>query len=172
MRTTSIVSQSPERFPFDPAMDCQPSHWLTGERRISRPLFLALSLVVTVALISTQGCRRSARCHVTGRVTLDGQPVADALISFMPLDPGGVSAVGQTDDDGTYDVQKSSDGTSLLRGRYAVRISTFLEGNTDVDPPIKARPERIPAEYNVSSQLIVDLKPGANTCDFPLSTRR
>ncbi|WP_152053564.1 carboxypeptidase-like regulatory domain-containing protein [Tautonia marina] len=39
---------------------------------------------------------------VTGKVTVEGQPLAEAVVTFLQVDEKGTLAIGETDEDGTY----------------------------------------------------------------------
>jgi len=113
------------------------------------------------------GCGgRSDLGQVTGRVTLDGKPVADAAVEFTPTMEGSI-ATGRTDSSGEYSLMFSRDVAGASLGENVVRISTFdvdyVEGKGEVSIP-----ERIPAKYNRNSELKVTVEPGRNRHDFDL----
>jgi hypothetical protein len=51
-----------------------------------------------------------------------------------------------------------------------VSISTYSKGNPDAEPPRPPASEKVPAKYNVKSNLKVTVKSGSNTLDFPLES--
>jgi len=68
---------------------------------------------------------RNIRCKVTGVITLDGQPLPEASVSFVPKTDGqGALVSGVTDSTGTYQLQTLSgeilQGT--LPGEYIVTV--------------------------------------------------
>lgn len=105
---------------------------------------------------------------VTGKVTLSGQPLPDAMVTFSPTAEGATSGVGKTDSEGNYTLTFAADVEGAQEGENVVRISTYREANPDADPPQPAVPEKVPAKYNVKTELKVEVKPGSNTFDFPL----
>ena len=105
---------------------------------------------------------------VSGKVTLGGQPLPDARITFSPKSEGSSGAVGYTDSEGQYTLSYASGVTGAQEGENEVRISTFREADPDSDPPQPAVPEKVPAKYNVKTELKVDVKSGSNTLDFNL----
>jgi hypothetical protein len=116
------------------------------------------------------GCGgRSDLGLVTGRVTLDGKPVADAAVEFTPTTEGSI-ATGRTDSSGEYSLMFSRDVAGASLGENVVRISTFdvdyVEGKGEVSIP-----ERIPAKYNRNSELKVTVEPGKNRHDFDLDSQ-
>jgi hypothetical protein len=109
---------------------------------------------------------------VDGTVTLDGQPVANATISFLPdgSGEGGYTspAYGQTDEDGYYKLMYSISKSGANPGKYKVEVSTFQEAEPDADVP--ARPETIPVNYNQQTELSVEVMDGGGPYDFELKS--
>lgn len=87
-----------------------------------------LWLVVVLCGLAAGGCGRSGPVveFVEGVVLLDGAPLADCVVGFSPLDPGGLSAYGQTDATGTYRLTTARGGRmegGAAVGRYAVSLT-------------------------------------------------
>ncbi len=111
------------------------------------------------------GCSRSDRPalgKVAGTVSLDGKPLAAAIVVFTPELPGR-SSLATTDTAGHYELVYLRDLAGAAVGRHAVRITTANEEN--------GGKERLPGRYNASSTLSADVKAGANTFDFELTSR-
>jgi hypothetical protein len=106
--------------------------------------------------------------QVTGTVTLDGKPVDGAMIQFEPTTSGLPTAFGQTDAQGKYELWYSRGNKGASLGEAIVRITAFQEA--DDDSAKKKRPEIVPAKYNLTSELKVEVKPGAQVYDFPLKS--
>jgi len=53
--------------------------------------------------------------RVSGKVTLGGQPLANAIVGFAPVE-GGSAALGKTDENGNYKLVWSRSGTRILEG--------------------------------------------------------
>lgn len=126
--------------------------------------FLRLLPMVT-ALVLAAGCSRSDRPPlgtVTGTVTLDGAPLANALVLFTPAGPGRTS-LGSTGADGTYTLTFLRDIQGANLGRHAVRITTATEEN--------GGRELLPTKYHAKSVLTAEVVAGANTIDFPLTAK-
>lgn len=122
-------------------------------------------LLVATAVILAAGCSRSDRPSlgtVTGTVTLDGAPLANALVLFTPEGPGRTS-LGSTGPDGTYTLAFLRDIMGANLGRHHVRITTATGEN--------GRRELLPAKYHAKSTLTADVAPGSNTIDFPLTAK-
>lgn len=64
---------------------------------------------------------------VRGSVTLDGSPIADALVTFIPVSQGGMYASGMTDENGTFRLNTNAGnarpGGGAVEGDYAVTIT-------------------------------------------------
>ncbi|MCO6456635.1 MAG: carboxypeptidase regulatory-like domain-containing protein [Pirellulaceae bacterium] len=121
-------------------------------------------------LLAALGCGKVPPPEVTGQVTLDGQPLGGALITFAAADdPSGVFVSTVTDPQGTYRLPTDSQ-PSAVPGRYRVRITTGKGGHPEASPPIPAVPELVPIQYNLRTELTADVKPGPNRIDFPLDS--
>jgi len=130
-----------------------------------------LAVVFTAALlIVAAGCGGPVRRAVAGSVTLDGQPLDEAVIVFVPLD-GDSRKAGSRIEAGRYEL---SQHIGLLPGRYRVEIAD--------DPPIdpgmrpdrqQPRPRRIlPVVYSTSSPLAVEVTAdGPADFSFDLSSK-
>jgi hypothetical protein len=129
--------------------------------------------LLVLTCVSVAGCaRRSA--DVGGLVTLDGQPLKGASVTFLlSTAPPGRSEglfVGVTDEQGRYSLHPASPkGSVMLPGKYLVSFSTtYVEGGTpDFEPP---PPERVPPKYRKGIEFEV---PGGGTSDanFDLTTK-
>jgi hypothetical protein len=78
---------------------------------------------------------------VSGRVTLDGKPLAGARVTFQPRAEGAASgepatgSVGQTDEDGHYTLRLiKPDQPGAAVGEHTVTISAAA-GGSDKEPP-------------------------------------
>jgi len=107
---------------------------------------------------------------VEGTVTLDGQPLANAIVNFEPADEAGnrSSYDGETDESGHYVLHATASQKGAELGDYTVHI-TLPELAAD-DPNAKTAP-RIPAKYNTQSELKATVKDGKNTFDWPLTSK-
>ncbi len=59
---------------------------------------------------------------VTGKVTLDGEPVEGAIVTFVPDFPKGRPAVGRTDRRGAYTLMTVEPGDGALPGGYGIMV--------------------------------------------------
>jgi hypothetical protein len=108
--------------------------------------------------------------EVTGQVKLDGQPLDNALIQFDPVS-GGTPSNGRTDTQGAYTLKYSRDVEGAVIGEHKVSISTYAEEIPDAEPPVPASPERVPAKYNLKTELKRQVEEGSNTIDFELDSQ-
>jgi hypothetical protein len=113
-------------------------------------------------LIAVAGCERSGPqvAPVRGRVTLDGEPLADTSIVFEAegMPPSG----GYTDKNGNYELifKRGVKGAPIGLNRV-----TILENTQRT-----LGPQRVPARYNQESELKREVKPGDNEINFDLTT--
>lgn len=115
------------------------------------------------------GCGSSDLGKVTGKVTLDGQPLSDAILLFSPTS-GGPPSSAKTDSDGRFQVIHTREERGAVPGEHEVWISTALPADTDGETPRPAIAERVPPSYRVPGGLKAEVKPGSNTINFELSS--
>jgi hypothetical protein len=133
-------------------------------RRTMRNLVL-----VAAVLLAIVGCGPKYNVgKVTGKVTLGGQPLADALVMFSPV-AGGSPSAGRTDSSGNYTLVYVRKVNGAEIGQHTVTISTFQEANPDGDSPTPEMPEKVPLKYREGADLPkVEVTSGSNTHDFNL----
>ena len=118
-------------------------------------------LACHVVLIFT-GCSSSDQPElgdVNGAVTIDGKPLAGAIIVFKP--DVGRAATGITDPEGNYED---------LEYLYGVAGAKVGPNTVSFEYEIGASGPPIPSKYAANSELKVDVKAGANTFDFSLDS--
>ncbi len=120
-----------------------------------------------------------------GTVTLDGEPLADAVVTFDAED--GQFAYGLTDDSGRYQLHFDSVKMGVTPGKKIIRISTtrkILGLNTEEDGGGGAEAategaaaeklthkEEVPDKYNRHSELKEEVTPDKTTYDFDLKSK-
>jgi len=111
---------------------------------------------------------------VSGRVTLDGQPLANAVVTFQPIrdssaePPTAMGSVGQTDAEGRYVLQLvDPDIAGALVGEHVVTISTATVSGTEGEPP---QGERLPEEWRDGSQRYTIPVGGTAEANFDVLT--
>jgi len=128
---------------------------------------LSVGYVILVMTTVVIGCGRGTdRCAVSGSVTLGGQPVDPGSVQFAPMGNNQASASGAPIIDGSYSIGR--DG-GLLPGKYLVRIYWPEKNTLGQGRGVPLPKERVPAKYNINSELTVEVQSGAdNQFDFNL----
>src|SRR5262245_12724021 len=86
------------------------------------PYWARLLLGIAIVLWTTCGCtQRSELAVVTGKVTLDGQPLADAFVVYSPVSHG-TTSYGKTDSGGNYEMFFTDREKGAWIGENLVRI--------------------------------------------------
>ncbi|MHB1037953.1 MAG: hypothetical protein ACYC35_25165 [Pirellulales bacterium] len=134
------------------------------------------SLVLILAAATTLGCGGSSykAVPVSGRVTLDGQPVSGACVIFQPMGEKGKTAnpgpgsVGVTDTDGRFTLSLVSPSKpGAVVGNHRVNIAPDTSSG-------KATPsaEKIPAKFRTGSSLVFPVPDGGtDKADFTLTSK-
>ena len=126
-------------------------------------------LCATLSALVLAGCAESGPdvAPVTGRVTLDGQPMVGARLMFQPEAVGGSPSYGTTDGEGRYTLGYKRGQPGAMPGWHSIRIEAGAgqEGSEG-----KATPA-LPARYNAQSELRREVKADEdNTVDFDLTS--
>ncbi len=127
--------------------------------------------VIIVAVVLAGGCSgRSDLVLVEGRVTLDGEPLSGATVVFTSGQ--GRPATGVTDKNGYYTLYAEEGVRGCRPGKYRVQITTARGESLDESGQvIPAVPERVPARYNVQTELEFLVTPGKkNVANFELQS--
>jgi hypothetical protein len=120
-------------------------------------------------LVAAVGCGGHANARVKGQVTLDGTPLENGSIRFVPTD-GRTPSAGGSIQDGEYSVDK----VPVTSMRVEITASTGGPSqpyDTANPPKIVVTKQLIPARYNTKSELTRDVQRGENTFDFNLSSK-
>lgn len=93
-----------------------------GNVMVTRRARLILTLLC--ALLALSGCGGGAGkpVPVEGKVTLDGEPIADVTLVFTPTDGKGQRAHGKSGSDGTFRLTTRNTGDGALPGSYKVTV--------------------------------------------------
>jgi hypothetical protein len=103
--------------------------------------------------------------RVSGVVTLDGQPLADATVMFQPT--SGRASIATTDSAGKYSLTYLDGVPGALLGQHKVIIRTEIPGEDGQPPQVK---EKLPKRYHDQTELTAEVKPGSNTINFDLTS--
>ncbi len=130
-----------------------------------------LTILGVFSLILVAGCGRAPDNvgRVSGKVTLDGQPLPNATVVFSPKTAGSQS-LAVTDTNGEYSLLYSSQVRGAEPGEHRVAVSTFTEGDPDGDSPVAKVAERVPFKYNLRSELTANVDRGDNVVNFELNS--
>lgn len=105
-------------------------------------------VVCLFSLAGLVGCGSGSEIDtvpVTGKVTLDGDPVEGATVTFVPDIPKGHTAVGRTNRGGAYTLMTMEPGDGALPGSYRITVrktSDSVAATTEY-----ANPEEAQAAY-------------------------
>ncbi len=149
---------------------------------LSVALFLCLSMII--------GCGEGGPSlgKVSGTITLDGKPLPNAIVSFVPED-GRRSSSATTNANGEYHLAYISQEGAVV-GKHKVSITSVPEAQTQTmedipsDDPRYAElmqsqqsaynsaktKEKIPDSYNTKTELVYEVKSGENKIDIPLTS--
>ncbi len=116
------------------------------------------------------GCNGSDLAIVKGKVTLEGKPVPNGTVNFIP-DDAGPSASGEIKPDGTYQLTTNKPGDGAKIGSYKVMVIA-MEDQTGKLPEEKSPlPAAIvPLKYTALSttDLKATVEKKENIIDFDL----
>ncbi len=137
-----------------------------------------IAFVATLVLLLplATGCgARPDLAPVSGTVTLDGQPLADAHVSFQPVqDDVGEMAMGSygtTAADGSYRLRLvDPDAPGATAGMHRVRIHMALpEDALREDSPLSV--DRLPVRYRDGTLTFQVPAEGTESADFHLTSQ-
>lgn len=136
---------------------------------------LLILAVLTLCFVGCSGGPDDApeTIPVSGTVTLDGAPLSDARVTFVP-DGAGQAASGPTDSSGKFTL--TTNGlTGAPAGKYKVSVSSSApEPMPGVDDAAENAQAAIPAKYSnaAESGLTADVPVGGdNEFTFELSSK-
>jgi hypothetical protein len=136
------------------------------------------ALFVAAGIVLSQGCFGGRDvpelAQVTGTVTLDGKPLPQASVVYVPVahgDQASRPANGVTDESGLYKLQYSTTQSGARPGKYQVSISTFRDQGEDWSGnEVPGAPETVPSVYNSASTLTAEVKADGPPIDFALKS--
>jgi hypothetical protein len=126
-----------------------------------------------VGLLALSGCGGGPVAPVSGRVTLAGQPLEGAVVTFQPVtsDDGSVvtttGSVGRTDANGRFElrlVEPDKPGAAVGKHRVTISTSTSDPGN-DAQLPTG---ERVPEAWRDGSQTFEVPPEGTSAANFDI----
>jgi hypothetical protein len=137
-----------------------------------------LRIMVVVWCLAGAGCGQreytgEQRFAISGKVTVDGEPMGMGVISFLPQETGGRVSGGPISD-GKYEVPEPKGPNA---GLHRVEIHwNKLTGKKvrdpfDKDGLIDEMMEGLPEKYHAKSELTADVSAKQKTFDFELKTK-
>jgi hypothetical protein len=136
--------------------------------------------ILGVTLVSAAGCggELPTSSPVSGIITLNGKPLAGAMIIFSPIAGrgevlAGDGSAGKTNAAGEYSLTSSRGRPGAQVGKHRVRISIVPEQAGDERRPRSRVPIQslIPLRYNEHTELAFDVTGGGpNKADFALTS--
>ncbi len=143
---------------------------LRNGRKIHRVWLRQAVLIVCFGCLLSYGCGPTATglpnvAPVSGTVTLNGEPLANASIVFES--ESGHSALGTTDAAGNFLLMAPGNQRGAVIGLNKVRITSQLDA-----PPAPNWRDPIPARYNSASELSAEVKAGENSFTFELQRKQ
>jgi hypothetical protein len=144
--------------------------------QIGKGITRRLSVVISTALLLIAGCDggHAERGALHGKVTLDGKPLASGSIMFVPIKGTHGVVTGGEIKDGRYELSAAT-GPAIGWNRVEIRAArnTGKMIPKPFAPPGQMIPEQIeaiPPQYNTTSTLKVEIKPGENTANFEVTS--
>ena len=133
--------------------------------------------VVGLLLALVLGCGKREytgprRMPLSGKVTVDGEPMQMGVISFLPQDETGRVSGGPIKD-GSYSVPEAMGATA---GKYRVEIhwnkptGKKIRNPMDKDEMLDEMMEGLPEKYHEKSELTVEVNEKQTTFDFDLKS--
>lgn len=148
-----------------------------------------VSFALCLLLVAGLGCsQRGPRVeYVEGIVTLDGAPVAEALVRYVPVAADGVSANGFTDASGKYTLTAGIGekiGQGAVAGEYKVLVNKYETSHSEDTGPKKDigggmpstqihSKNHLPEKYDSigTSGLTATVNAGKNVINLTLKSR-
>jgi len=130
------------------------------------------ALAAVVLLVA--GCSGN-KAEVSGTVLLNGEPIEEGSINFIPVEGTTGPGAGAVIKDGKYYIPRS---TGVTVGKNRVELRAFKKSTRKVRDPngppgamTEARDPAFPPEYNDNSTLTKEVRQGSNTIDFDIRTK-
>ena len=122
-------------------------------------------------LAITVGCGGDSIAPVSGTVTLDSKPLADAYVVFEPIEVSAEKvASGKTDTEGRYTLSMKDGRAGCLVGKHKVRLTTVApDAMADERSPLPK--DRVPMRYQDSPPVFEVAKEGSDQANFDLTRK-
>jgi len=139
-----------------------------------RSLLALVVLVIALLAGCIAGDASPKRGKLSGKVTLDGKPVANGQLRLFALEATGTN-IATNITSGQYDLPE---GQGPSKGKYRVEFSVPSATKTRLPNPdipgqwLEEAAETLPARYNRDSNIVLDYDPGkSQTYDTALLSK-
>lgn len=133
---------------------------------------------VLVMLSVTAGCGGGAYPEVEGVITLNGKPLGNVQVQFLPdpeQDTRGPRSTGVSDKDGRFRLTTDDKRPGAVPGKHRVLVEDLQQwdgirmGRADSNKPLK--PSRLPGRYSDAAKtpLKVEVKSGGEPVKLELT---
>jgi hypothetical protein len=137
---------------------------------MEQPLRRSGILLAPLVFVCVAGCSGlSSQGTVNGTVTLDGQPLTEGVVRFVPVDGKSQTA--------TENIKDGKFSATVPLGEMRVEFSAPKVGkphkvyDTPDSPVVEDVGERIPARFNVRSEFKITVKIGSQDETFALQSK-
>lgn len=146
-------------------------------RRLRTPTAVLLCVSLIACCLLASGCSQGKSYSVvpvSGRITLDGEPLAGARITFQPtgVDPG-PGSFGTTDAEGRFSLETMEDTKreGAVPGTHHVQISTVVVGESAGEEDAAPQAGKVlPTKYTDGSLSYDVPQGGTTTADFDIKS--
>ena len=131
-------------------------------------MFRVTPIILLLALVASSGCggpERPPLARVTGSVTIDGKPLADATVRFTPEE--GRPSTGVTDSNGKFELVYTADSKGAMLGKHTIRIEPQTTDDDLSEEEDQARRAQFPAKAQ-DGTLSFEVKAGSNEVEIEL----
>jgi hypothetical protein len=136
---------------------------------------LRIGLVCTLAALA--GCGQSLELgQVEGKVTAQGKPLANVLVTFIPElngEAGRVRSLGMTDAEGRYRLQTEKQQPGAVVGKHRVTVedmAIYSAARSEDGTVLEHPPTRFAASFSdpLKTELAREVAAGSQTVDLQL----
>lgn len=143
---------------------------------------MRFAIVVLCISVGALGCGGPKYSPVSGKITMDGNPLPNASVTFQPMSSGdnpnpGVGSAAKTDENGNFTLKISgTEDLGAVVGKHRVEINAF-DRVKEIDPTSdkweKKLPKNlVPPKYNNQSTIEFEVPSGGtNNAVFDLKSK-
>jgi hypothetical protein len=143
-----------------------------------KPIFLVYrpGWLIVLACCSVSGCGGGTtgpeRASVSGRITVDGRPLVNGSLRFVPVQGTSGPVAGAVVQNGSYSTSRT-DGPVVGTNRVEIEgvCPTGKKVRTVMGELIDEYAQVVPEQYNTKSTLVRTVSPRKNVFDFLLTSK-